>query len=142
MREGLMAEQEQCICPTCGSPYTAERPRVDLDYNAFISSTGSVELKRMEAEVAAVIAAAYPSVARHDAIVLGVYGAGEPALSDTIRVHVCRIRKAIEPLGWTIEVARSRGYRFARITKDRCSARESRGLSAVSAMIGGGNADQ
>lgn len=115
MCEGLMVDQAQCRCPTCGAPYTADRPRVDLDRNLFISASGWVKLRRTEAEIAAIIAQAYPGIARHDAIVLGVYGAGDIPLTENIKVHVSRMRDALQPIGWTVKVVRTRGYRFDRI---------------------------
>lgn len=110
-----MGESAQCTCPTCGTPFTGERPRIDLDANTFICASGWVHLPGIRIEILTILLKAYPGVARHEAIFLGIYGGGEMPEGDPIKVHVSNIRKALRPLGWDVRVVHKRGYRLARL---------------------------
>jgi len=102
-------------CPTCGAPLSGYRPYVDLDRNQFISISGVVSLSAMEAEIAAVLARAYPGVARRDAIILGVWGGGDVPISNSATVIISKLRKRLNSIGWTVKSVRSRGYMLTRI---------------------------
>lgn len=105
-----------CTCPTCGAPFTGERPRVDLDLNSFICAAGWVRLPGHQAEILSILLKAYPGIARHDAIFLGLYGGGEMPETDSIKVHITHLRKRLRRLGWGVRATYGRGYQLVRLT--------------------------
>lgn len=106
-----------CHCPTCGAPYTADRPRIDLDRNIFICADGAIRVTPQQAELLAVLIKAMPLYARTEAILRGIYGAAEGAEfeNDNLRAQLSKLRGLLRPLGWKIENVWHRGYRLERI---------------------------
>ena len=111
-----MTETEAaCICPTCGTPFAAERPTVDLNGNVFVSSLGSARLEPQEAEILWILTEKYPAVARRDFLIARMYGMGfEPERSSNVlSTRISQMRKKIAGLGFTIVPIERVGYRLA-----------------------------
>lgn len=106
-----------CLCPTCGAPYTAERPRVDLSQNVFICARGSIRITPQQAELLTILIDAMPEYARMETILYRLYGGTEGAEFevDNIRAQISKLRAALRPLGWKIKNIWHRGYQLARI---------------------------
>lgn len=98
------ADAQFCACPTCGSPLRSENIRVDLARNFAVCSNGVVTLEPRLAEVLSVLADSYPNHVSMLDLAFALFGHSEHS-SDAwalIRVHVSKLRKKLEPLGWTI----------------------------------------
>lgn len=106
-----------CTCPTCGSPFMVEKPRVDLNQNTFICAAGHIRVTPIQAEILAAILERYPENASNDYILSRIYnGVGEPDNAEhTLRVHAYGIRRRLRGLGWTVRGNWGRGYRLERI---------------------------
>lgn len=109
-----------CKCPTCGAPYQAERPLVDLDRNLFVCAAGTAHLNPQRAEILSIIASQYPRPARREALVAQLYGAqdGPTDALGLLRVQISHVRAALRPLGWAVRNFRARGYALEQITGD------------------------
>lgn len=105
-----------CTCPTCGSLYTVEQPRIDLNRNTFICVSGHIRVTPSQAEILAAILERYPESVSIDHILSRIYnGVGEPdSAEQTLRVQVYRLKLRLRDLGWTIRANWGRGYRLER----------------------------
>lgn len=115
-----MADDILCRCPTCGAPYQAERPLVDLERNLFICRQGQARVTPREAEVLSVIVEGFPRVVSVSRIVARVYGVLEPdSAVGCVRVIICRVRPSLRKLGWAIRTGSARGYALERAAGGR-----------------------
>lgn len=114
-----MGDAAQCTCPTCGAPYEADRPRVDLDRNLFICAAGITKLKPQQAEIATILAAAFPRVSSYETLALSLYGGGDSPLDirSVLKVQISVMRRALRPLGWNIAPVYGIGYRLERLER-------------------------
>lgn len=105
-----------CHCPTCGAPYAGGVPRVDLGRNTFICSSGAVVLQAQVAEIAAMLADAFPRVLHTERIIARLYGAGDMPddAANVVRVRIHELRRKLRPLGWGVATYHRRGYALVR----------------------------
>lgn len=108
-----------CVCPTCGSTYEASLPRVDLGRNILITVAGHTKLQPREAEILTVLIDRFPAVVSVDDLIFALFGYSEETSDpwNLLRVYISRLRRILEPLGWTIPRASrySRGYYLRKI---------------------------
>lgn len=106
-----------CHCPTCGSPYTAERPRVDLDRNIFICAAGAVPLKPSQAEIAHTLLRSYPEAVAKERLLAAMYGgaSGPEGEDKVLHVQVFHLRRQLSAVGWTVKNKWHFGYRLEEI---------------------------
>lgn len=107
--------QPACTCPTCGSEYPFDVPRVDLNRNIIICRKGWRKLTPREAEIMAVVIDRYPRMATMADIFAGIYGMADEPENATymLRVYITKLRSRLKPIGWTLINIHSRGYRLA-----------------------------
>lgn len=97
-------------CPNCGYHHTGED---------FASEVENVRLPRVEYDVILRLRQAAGAIVTNAQLVDFVYGdrpdGGPEAAEKCIQSHVCKARKRISAVGWTVTAERFRGYRLERI---------------------------
>jgi DNA-binding winged helix-turn-helix (wHTH) protein len=101
------------VCPCCGAPVDPSRLMVDLSTNRATRNGATVNLTPRMVELLAVLNEAYPNAATHERLMLRMFGAdGGPDCTDTLKVHVSKLRKYLAPLGLAIEPLWGQGYQL------------------------------
>ena len=100
-------------CPTCGAGLKNQQMQVDLDTNTFLIRGQCVYLRAKEAELLSVLVDRAPAVVTHGTLTERLWGASEPGdARKNIEVHVCRLRRALAPVGCSIINVFDTGYKF------------------------------
>lgn len=100
-------------CPTCGAGLKSQQIQVDLDTNTLLIRGQCVYLRAKEAELLSVLVRRAPGVVTCDTLVARLWGVNEPIdAKKNIEVHICRLRRALKPVGAAIINIFNVGYRF------------------------------
>lgn len=100
-------------CPCCGAELQNQQPRVDLNANVFLLRGVQIPLSPTQAELMETLIRRAPGVVTHDTLIRHLWGSDEPADPlRNIRVHVCRLRVLLAPLGVSIINVLDVGYRL------------------------------
>lgn len=101
-------------CPCCGSEIVSDLPVVDLNSNTFAWGGQTVKLSKTPAEIAHVLIKKSPQFVPREVLISSVWGMGEPETAQgSLSVHMTKLRRAIEPLGFSIDVIYNSGWRIA-----------------------------
>lgn len=101
-------------CPCCGGTVNAKLPLVDLNTNVISWNDQTKKVGGTAAELMSIFANRYPAIADYDFLIDRLWGAGEPPdASNTLKSHICHLRRAVKPLGLKIENVWGTGYRLA-----------------------------
>ena len=95
-------------CPCCGQPVTVDRPLVDLPTNLIKFRGRELLLHPRGAEIADVLAGAYPAGVTKDDLIRRVWGPHPPRHEHKVNEHVGRLRWGLAPVGLTVTTATSR----------------------------------
>ena len=100
-------------CPCCSAPISPDRFLVDPNSHRATRNGVTIELTSRHLEILGMLASAAPEVVPHDALIRPLFGANASAQSfNTLKVHICKLRERIAPLGLSIETVWSAGYRL------------------------------
>ncbi len=102
-----------CKCPTCGSAVD-RRLLVSLDTNTLVVDGQEIRLLPAEAEIAWVIAAAYPGTATTRDILMKVRPVNDESVNTLrlVRTQICQFRRRIAGSSISLVTETMRGYRF------------------------------
>lgn len=91
-------------CPCCGQKAAVRRPLVDLNNNT-VAWRGQLQVAPQEAEFLHILAKTFGRVARHEALIIGLYGAGDAPLDTMKRCRKLshKLRKRLPAIGLTIK---------------------------------------
>lgn len=99
-------------CSCCGQMVPEESPlRVDLDDNTVVKGGQSIHLQPRQAELLAILLKHTPQYLNHERIAALMFSNQDVYAMESIRVHVHRLRKTLEPLGYTVQNRFGVGYR-------------------------------
>jgi DNA-binding winged helix-turn-helix (wHTH) protein len=101
-------------CPCCGAASAAEI-LVSLDTNQISVDGHMIKVAPQRAEIAHVLAAAYPRAVERDTMIAKIWGVNEPSNPEQVlQTQVCYLRANLQEIGWTV-ISRVGTYRIQKI---------------------------
>jgi DNA-binding winged helix-turn-helix (wHTH) protein len=99
------------ICPCCGGPVAPTRLLVDISANRASRNGVTVTLSPRNTEILHLLDKAFPEPAPHGRLMLSLFGrSGGPESTDTLKVHISKLRRVIVPLGLAVISVWGAGY--------------------------------
>lgn len=80
-------------CPCCGKPLDGALPAESL---------AEVPASPIDRAILATLIEAYPAAVEPHLLLIGVYSNSAKGAANTLSVHISRLRKTLQPYGWTI----------------------------------------
>lgn len=108
------ADMKLATCPCCGRPKIFDQPTVSLEMNSISFRDKTVIVTPTVASVAFVLAESMPRPVSDKYLFERVWGGlSDTVLKPTTKVHICKLRRAIEPFGdLLIETIAGAGWRM------------------------------
>ncbi len=92
-------------------------PIVDLNTNTVSWAGKATKLPPLQVDLMSILVADFPRISTRDRLIERTWG-GNPPNDKTLDVHICKLRKALRPMGWRLVVqwsgwhGRDGGYRL------------------------------
>ncbi len=88
------------VCPTCGQPTDGiERPLHDVARQEVTFNGKTAHIGWAGNLILSIFLNRHPNTVHRDVILAAVWGGRDVAADNNFRVQICRLRKALEPLG-------------------------------------------
>lgn len=98
-------------CPCCGSETESDKPLLDLNTGRLMTNAEVIYLAPRQAELLEILIRRMPAAVSNEHIMQQLFGALQPDDAyDSVKVHVCHLRKKIKDTNLVIKTHWGRGH--------------------------------
>ncbi len=101
-------------CEKCGRPFEdfMEKHGITINFRELWRNEQSIILTDRESQIVETLLRSYPHAVHKDRIFLNVWGGSSDVQPKTLDVFICKLRKALAPIGMLIETVHGMGFRL------------------------------